>query len=108
MVSQLAIEKLNANKILLQGSAMTYMLHNSAVSTTEAASLAFSLIENNAVGIIAAEQTSISAVVASIAQAWNVMYLSFKSIDERRLNRKTLPLVGTVSIRKSSYWGLSD
>ena len=87
---------------------MSYMLHNSAVSTTEAASLAFSLIENNAVGIIAAEQTSISAVVASIAQAWNVMYLSFKSIDERRLNRKTLPLVGTVSIRKSSDWGLSE
>ena len=87
---------------------MSYMLHNSAVSTTEAASLAVSLIENNAVGIIAAEQTSISAVVASIAQAWNVMYLSFKSIDERRLNRKTLPLVGTVSIRKSSDWGLSE
>ena len=87
---------------------MTYMLHNSDVSTTEAASLAVSLIENNAVGIIAAEKTSISAVVASIAQAWNVMYLSFKSIDERRLNHKTLPLVGTVSIRKSSDWGLSE
>ena len=108
MVLQLAIEKLNTDKTLLQGSAMTYMLHNSAVSTTEAASLAFSLIENNAVGIIAAEKTSISAVVASIAQAWNVMYLSFKSIDERRLNRKTLPLVGTVSIGKSFYWRLSE
>ena len=84
------------------------MLRNSDVSTTEAASLTVSLIESNAVGIIAAEQTSISAVVASVAQAQNVMYLSFKSIDERRLNRRTLPLVGTVSMRKNSDWGLSE
>ena len=86
---------------------MTYMLHNSAVSTTDAAALAVSMIENNAVGIIAAEQSSISSVVASIAQAWNVMYLSFKSIDERRLNRKSLPLLGTVSTCKRDWLDIS-
>lgn len=72
------------------------MLDDTQVSTTIGASLAYSFIARDAVALIGAERSSVSAAIASIAQERNVMQLSYKTGNERLSNKGTFPLFGTV------------
>ena len=109
LLSQLAVEKLNLDKSLLQGSELTFMLNDTAVSTTTGASLAASFIARDAVGIIGGEQSSVSEAIASISQTRNVMQLSYQASDGRLADKELFPLFGRVatlphSCLKVSRW----
>ena len=96
LLLQLAVEKLNSDKSLLQGSELTFMLNDTAVSTTTGASLAASFIARDAVGIIGSEQSSVSEAIASISQTRNVMQLSYQASDGRLADKELFPLFGRV------------
>ena len=96
LLSQLAVEKLNSDKSLLQGSELIFMLNDTAVSTTAGTSLAASFIARDAVGIIGSEQSSVSEAIASISQTRNVMQLSYQASGGRLADKEVFPLFGQV------------
>ena len=93
----LAVETLNADRTLLQGSTLTFMLNDTRASTIVGPTLAEDFIDRDAVAIIGAQESSVSRAVASMAQTRNVMQLSYQSGDPILSDKRLFPLFGRVS-----------